>query len=394
MLVQGGDKVEKVLKGYIFRLYPTEEQKVLIEKSFGCSRYIYNYFLDKTKGKKYIKTFDYIKDLPHLSKEKEWLKEVDSCSLRCSIFNLEDALKRHNKGNAEYPKFKSKVRSRSSYRTNNITCEYKGKIYNFIEVNLKENIIKLPKLKEIKIRGYRNLDSIKGRIINATIYKEAGKYYASVCVEEYKDIPEVPIRRVIGIDVGVKELVTTSDGIIVKNMKFIDKYEKKLKGLNKWLSRCQKGSKNREKVKHKLQEVYSKLKNARKSFLHKISKEIVEENDLIITEKLKINKMVQNSRLSKKIYDVSWYELIRQLIYKSKWKGKICYQIDTYYPSSQTCNRCNHINKSVKNLKVRKWECPNCTNINDRDINASINIMWEGIKSYINFGGNIELQVK
>ena len=386
--------MEKVLKGYTFRLYPNNEQKTLIEKSFGCSRYIYNYFLDKTNSRKYIKAFDYIKDLPLLSKEKEWLKEVDSCLLRCSIFNLEDAINNYNKGNAGYPKFKSKVRSRNSYRTNNMTREYKGKIYNSIEINLKAKTIKLPKLKEIKIRGYRNLDKIDGRIINATIYKEANKYYVSVCVEEYKEIKEVPIRRVIGIDVGVKDLLATSNGTIIKNMKFIDKYEKKLKGLNRWLSRCQKGSKNREKVKCKIQKVYSKLKNARKYFLHETSKQLVEENDLIVTEKLKINKMVQNSRLSKKIYDVSWYELIRQLIYKSKWKGKICYQIDTYYPSSQTCNRCNHINKSVKNLKVRKWECPNCTNINDRDINASINIMWEGIKAYMSCIEYIELQVK
>ena len=311
--------VEKVLKGYTFRLYPSVEQKILIEKSFGCSRYIYNYFLEKTNGKKYIKTFDYIKDLPLLSKENEWLKEVDSCLLRCSIFNLEDAINNHNKGNAEYPKFKSKTKSRSSYRTNNITSVYKGKTYNSIELDLKDNIIKLPKLKEIKIRGHRNLDKIDGRIINATVYKEANKYYVSVCVEEYKEIKEVPIRRVVGIDVGVKDLFATSDGIIVKNMKFIDKYEKKIKGLNRWLSRCQKGSKNREKVKKKIQEVYSKLRNARKYFLHETSKQIVDENDLIVTEKLKINKMVQNKKLSKKIYDASWYELIRQLQYKSKW---------------------------------------------------------------------------
>jgi len=155
-------RLEKVLKGYAFRLYPNEEQKILIEKSFGCSRYIYNYFLDKTNGRKYIKKFDYIKDLPLLSKEKEWLKEVDSCLLRCSIFNLEDAINNYNKGNAEYPKFKSKEKSRSSYRTNNITREYKDKIYNSIELNLKEHTIKLPKLKEIKIRGYRNLDKIDG----------------------------------------------------------------------------------------------------------------------------------------------------------------------------------------------------------------------------------------
>ena len=204
----------------------------------------------------------------------------------------------------------------------------------------------------------------------------------------------MPIRNVIGIDLGVKDLLAISDGTIIKNMKFIDKYEKKLKGLNRWLSRCQKGSKNREKVKIKIQEVYSKLKNARKYFLHKTSKQLVEENDLIVTEKLKINKMVQNKKLSKKIYDASWYELIRQLQYKSKWNGKICYQIDTYYPSSQTCSRCGSINKNVKDLKVREWECPHCTNINNRDINASINILWEGVKVYMGSRVNTELQVK
>ena len=386
--------MEKLLKGYTFRLYPTYEQKTLIEKSFGCSRYIYNYFLNKTNGKKYIKTFDYIKDLPLLLKEKEWLKEVDSCLLRCSIFNLEDALNNYNKGNRGYPKYKSKTKSRNSYRTNNMTREYKGKIYNSIEINLKDNVIKLPKLKEMRIRGYRNLDKIEGRIINATIYKEVDKYYVSVCVEEYVETKEVPIKRVIGIDVGIKELLTTSDGTIIKNMKFIDKYEKKIKGLNRWLSRCKKGSKNREKVKKKLQEVYSKLKNARKYFLHTTSKGIVEENDLIVTEKLKINKMVQKSKLSKKIYDASWNELIRQLAYKSKWKGKICYQIDTYYPSSQMCNRCGSVNKDVKDLKVRDWECSKCNNVNNRDINASINIMWEGIKGYMSSSENKELQVK
>jgi len=373
--------VLKILKGYIFRLYPNKEQKILIEKSFGCSRYIYNHFLEKTNGKKYINASNYIKELSILSNEKEWLKEVDGCLLRCTIFNLENALNNHNKGNREYPKFKSKIKSKNSYKTNNIASVYKGKIYNSIELNLKEHTIKLPKLKEIKIRGYRNLDKIDGRILNATIYKEVDKYYVSVCVEELIEIKEVPIRSVIGIDVGLKELLATSDGTIIKNMKFIEKYERKLKGLNRWLSRCQKESKNREKVKKKIQEVYSKLKNARKYFLHKISKQLVEENELIVTEKLKINELVQNKKLSKRIYDASWHELIRQLTYKSKWAGKICYQIGTYYPSSQTCNRCGSINKNVKDLKIREWECPKCTNINNRDINASINIMWEGIKA-------------
>ena len=386
--------MKKIIRGYVFRLYPTLEQKILIEKSFGCYRYIYNYFLSRTNGKSYINTFDYIKELPSLSSTDEWLKEVDSCLLRCSIFNLEDALNAYKRGNALYPKYKSKTRNRNSYRTNNIVREYKGKVYNSISINLKDKIIKLPKLKEIKIRGYRNLQKIDGRIINATVYKEASKYYVSLCVEEYKIIEKIPIRKVVGIDVGIKELLTTSDGLVIKNNKYIEKYEQKIKGLNKWLARTKKGSKNREKVKKKLQEVYRKLKNARKHFLHETSKRIVEENDLIVTEKLKINKMVQNKHLSKKIYDASWNELIRQLTYKSKWKGKTCIPIDTYYPSSQECERCGYINKEIKDLSIRKWECDNCNNENERDINASINIMWEGVKEYIKVAEMHELQVK
>ena len=386
--------MKKIIRGYIFRLYPTLEQKVLIEKSFGCYRYIYNYFLSKTNGKSYINKFDYIKELPILSSTNEWLKEVDSCLLRCSIFNLEDALIAYKRGNALYPKYKSKTRSRNSYRTNNIVREYKGKVYNSISINLKDKTIKLPKLKEVKIRGYRNLQRIDGRIINATIYKEASKYYVSLCVEEYKKIEKQPIRKVVGIDVGIKELLTTSDGLVIRNNKYIEKYEQKIKGLNRWLARTKKGSKNREKVKAKLAEAYRKLKNARKYFLHETSKRIVEENDLIITEKLNINKMVQNKHLSKKIYDASWNELIRELIYKSKWNGKICIQIDTYYPSSQECERCGHINKKVKDLRIRKWECDNCYNENERDINASINIMWEGVKEYVGSAEMHGLQVK
>lgn len=295
--------MEKVLKGYIFRLYPNEKQKNLIEKSFGCYRYIYNYFLDKNKN--YINSFDSIKELPLLCKENEWLKEVDSCLLRCSIFNLEDSFKKYKNKLSEYPKFKSKNKSRSAYRTNNITSTYKGKIYNSIEIDLNKRVIKLPKLKEISITGYRNLTSINGRIINATIYKEAGKYYVSLCVEKYIVLPKIIPSTIVGIDLGIKDLVITSDGITIENKKYINKYERKLKGLNRWLSRSKVGSKNRYKIIKKIQVVYKKLKNARKYLLHSISNKITLDNDIIVTENLQINKMVQekNKKLSKKIYD-------------------------------------------------------------------------------------------
>jgi len=381
--------MKKIMKGYVFRLYPNDKQIELIEKSFGCSRYIYNYFLGKNKN--YINSYNVIKEIPNLIKEKEWLSEVDSCLLRCSIFNLEDSFKRYSKGLSEYPKFKSKTKTRPSYRTNNITSTYKGKTYNSISIDLENRVIKLPKLKEVKIRGYRNLNQINGKIINATIYKEAGKYYVSICVEQYITIPKLIPTKIIGIDLGIKDLIITSDGETIENKHIIEKYEKKLKGLNRWLSRSKPGSKNRYKIIKKLQTVYKKIKNARKYLIHSISKKLVTDNDIIVTEKLKINEMVQNKNLSKKIYDASWYELIRQLEYKSKWRNKKFYQIETYYPSSQICSRCGYQEKKVKDLNIRKWECPNCTNINNRDINASINIMFEGIKIYMRKG--IELQV-
>ena len=374
--------MEKILKGYVFRLYPTKEQLILIEKSIGCSRFIYNYFLNISKEEK-INAYNYIKKLPELINEYIWLKEVDSCLLRTSIFNLDNAYQKYFKETKGLPKFKSKTRSRQSYRTNNITRSYKGKTYNSIELDLNKKIIKLPKLKEVSIKGYRNLKQINGKIINATIYKEVNRYYVSICVEEYIIPPIVIPKTIIGIDLGIKNLVITSDGKVYNNQKYITKYEKKIKGLQKWLSRSQKGSKNREKIKLKLTRVYQKLKNARKYLIHQISKEITEENDIIVAEKLKISQMVKNSHFSKQIYDASWQELIRCISYKSKWKNKKFYQIDTSYPSSQICSHCGYKNKELKNLNIRNWECPKCQSENERDINASINIMNEGLRKYM-----------
>ncbi len=379
--------MEKILRGYIFRMYPNKNQQILIEKSFGTSRYIYNYFLEKSK-EYYMNAYEYIKELPSLTKENNWLKEVDGCLLRTSIFDLDNAYQKQRKERKGILKFKNKYQSRQSYRTNNIINHYKEKTYESIKLDLEKRTITLPKLKEIKIKGYRNLKRINGRIISATIYKEADKYYVSLCVEEEVITPLFIPASIVGIDVGIKELVVTSEGKIYKNQKQIKKYEEKIKGLNRWLSRAKVGSKNRYKIKKKLARTYQKLKNARKYYLHRISKEIVEEHDMIVTEKLTITNMVKNKQLSKAIYDASWNELIRQLEYKSKWLGKKLYKIETYYPSSQICNHCGYQEKKVKDLSIRKWSCHNCKNENERDLNASINIMYEGVKRYIE-----ELQV-
>ena len=371
----------KITKGYVFRMYPNENQINLIEKSFGCSRFIYNHFLSVSHN--YIDKYDCIKQLPLLERENVWLKEVDSCLFRTSIFDLEIGFKRYNNKLGSKPKFKSKNKPRQSYRTNNIRGTYKGKEYNSIEIDLNSRTIKLPKLKEVSIRGYRNLISINGRIINATIYKEAGKYYVSICVEENSFIKDVVPTKIVGIDLGIKDLVITSNGEYFGNKKYIKKYEKKLKGLNKALSRSKPGSKNRYKIKRKLQTVYKKMKNARKFLLHNISKYLTDDNDIIVCENLKVKNMVQNGHLSKAIYDASWSELVRQINYKCIWKNKRFYQVDTYYPSSQICSRCGYKESRVKDLSVRAWECPNCTNKNNRDLNASINIMFEGVKMYM-----------
>lgn len=380
--------MSSILKGYVFRMYPNIEQQTLIEKSFGISRYIYNHFLEKNLNEQCRNVYSNIKELPQLTKENSWLKEVDSCLLRNSLFDLENAYQKHNKEKKGYPQFKSKNKSRNSYRTNNITSIYKGTKYESIKLDLEARTIKLPKLKEIKIRGYRNLKEIKGRIINATIYKEANKYYVSICVEEEVIKPILTPTNIVGIDVGIKDLVITSEGKIYKNPKQIKKYENKIKGLNRWLARAKVGSKNRYKIKKKLSRVYQKLKNARKYYLHRISKELVEEHDMIVTEHLKISNMTKNKNLSKEIYDASWNELIRQIEYKTKWRGKKLYKIGTYYPSSQICNHCGYKEKKVKDLTIRKWECRKCHSENERDLNASINIMYEGVKKYME-----ELQV-
>ena len=223
--------MEKILRGYIFRMYPNKNQQILIEKSFGTSRYIYNYFLEKSK-EYYMNAYEYIKELPSLTKENNWLKEVDGCLLRTSIFDLDNAYQKQRKERKGILKFKNKYQSRQSYRTNNIINHYKEKTYESIKLDLEKRTITLPKLKEIKIKGYRNLKRINGRIISATIYKEADKYYVSLCLEEEVITPLFIPASIVGIDVGIKELVVTSEGKIYKNQKQIKKYEEKIKGLN------------------------------------------------------------------------------------------------------------------------------------------------------------------
>ena len=370
---------------YKFRMYPNDEQKVLINKNFGCSRFIYNYYLTYIKEHKYMNAKACIDHyIKYLKKEYLFLNEVDSILIRKTLFNLEDAFKRFFNKQACYPNYKSKYR-KSSYNTSAIYRIYKDKQYCNIELDLNLKKIKLPKVKWIIIKGYRKLKEIKGRIINATISRESnGKYYVSIVFElpilnqEY-----VVPRNIIGLDLGIKKLITLSNGVSFDNNKYILKYEKRIKRLQRNLSRKIKKSKNYYKCKQQLAILHSKLKNARNYYLHKITKEITDNNDIIVTETLKTKIMLKNKSLSKSIQDASFYEIIRQLQYKSKNKGKYFYQIDDFYPSSQTCSVCGNIDSKYKDLNERKYECCNCQNIIDRDLNASINIMFEGLKLHM-----------
>ena len=370
---------------YKFRLYPNDNQKQLLNKSFGCGRFVYNYYLSKIKNDEYINAYSCIKYYTSKLKfEKTFLQEVDSIIIRKSLFSLENNLKRYYENNFGYPKFKSKY-SKNSYTTSAVYGSYYNHKYCNIELDLDNKEIKLPKLKRIKIRGYRTLKNIFGKIINATISREAnGKYYVSVLYEQeiINDKISNPT-SIVGIDIGIKKLLTLSDGLTIDNNKYIEKYEKRIKRCQRELARKIKRSKNYYKCKKKLAILHSKLKNARKYYLHKITKKITDNYSIIVCEKLQTKNMIVKKELSKQITDASFSEILRQLEYKARFKGKYFYQIDSYYPSSQVCSVCNTKDSKYKNLNKRIYECSNCGNSLDRDYNSSVNIMFEGLKLFM-----------
>ena len=368
-------------RAYKFRMYLTDSQKILVHKTFGCCRFVYNHFLNKCKENGYQKAYDMCKELKELVVEYPFLKEVDSCSLRNSIFNLEDSYKNFFSKRNGYPVFKNKF-SKQSYRTTCIKSSYKSNNYSNIEIDLKNKKIKLPKLGLVSIRGYRNLDSINGNIMNATIERDTtNKYYVSVVVEETEFIREkVKPTSIVGIDLGIKDLVITSDGEKYSNPKEILKREKQLKRIQKKLSRQVRGSNNYNKTKIRLARIHSKIKNSRKHNIVTIVNKIVKEHDIIVSEKLNVKGISSNHHLAKAVLDASFNKICELLKWKTKLQGKYYYQVDTYYPSSKTCSHCGSKTEVTNNLSIRNWECTNCGNKNDRDINASINIMFEGLR--------------
>jgi putative transposase len=359
-----------MFRAYKYRISPTNSQKELIAKHIGSSRFVYNLALE-TKTAAYLGSkhnfspFDLIKQIPELKKECEWLKEVNSQSLQQSIQNMDIAFKKFFKG-AGFPKYKSKHKGKQSFSIpQNVIVE--------------NNLLIIPKFKEgIDIVLHRE---IKGTIKSATIsVTPTGKYFVSILVDTNTEIPiKAPIKEntTIGVDLGIKTFLVTSNGLEIENPKYLRKAQSKLKYVQR------KYSKNKgNRTKQRLVLLHEKVVNKRKDFLHKTSTKLIRENQTIALETLSVKNMVKNHNLAQAINDVSWSTFVNMLEYKADWYGKNILRIGKWSPSSKTCSNCGSINKELT-LKDREWTCKGCNSVLDRDVNAAINIKSFALKNIL-----------
>ena len=359
-----------MLKSYKYKIIPNEEQKVLLNKHFGSIRFIYNYFLNERKqeyetNKQTINYYDNAKSLTELKKQEEysWLNEINSQSLQASLKNLDDAYNGFFKKRTKFPKFKSK-HTKNSFKVPQAVKIENGKL-------------RIRKFKDpIDIVLHR---TFSGTIKQCTISKTpTDEYFVSILVEtEHKKLEKTG--KSIGIDLGLKDFVITSDGYKYKNNRYTKTYQTKLKKAQQHLSRKKKGSNKYKEQKLKVAKLHKKITNSRLDNLHKVSTELIKKYDTIILEDLNIKGIMQNHKLAKHIADVSWSKFIELLTYKAEWNDKQIVKIDRFFPSSKTCNCCGYINQNLK-LDMREWTCPSCNTKLDRDLNASKNILKEGYK--------------
>ena len=359
----------KIYKAYKFRIYPTENQIEFFNKQFGGTRFVYNYFLHQkdTQFKETGKSDSYYKQTKTLSnmkkqKEFEWLKEVNSQSCQAALQNLDAAYLRFFKKLAAFPRF-TKKKGHQSF------C-----VPQFFKIL--EDGITIPKLKsKIKCKFHRN---VEGDIKSLTISKtSSNKYFVSILTEQENTYKITNNRLSIGIDLGIKDFVNCSDGTKYK-LPNITKKLKEIKKLQHFLSKKQKDSKRREKLRLKIARKCEKITNSRLDFQHKLSNKLTNEYQTICLETLRVKNMMKNHRLARVICEASWYTFINMLQYKGSWKGCEIVQIDQFYPSSKTCSKCNWKKEDLK-LSERSWVCPNCGTEHDRDINAAKNILTYGL---------------
>ena len=352
---------------YKYRIYPNMAQKEYFSRVFGCVRFFYNKSLSdmceiyKSTGKnENITPASYKEDYP-------FLKEVDSLALCNAQLNRNAAFKAFFKKQSSFPKYKSK-RNDQSYTTNN---------QGSVKFSSNDRYISIPKCPRIRIKKHRNF---KGEIKSITVSKTTDeKHYISLLVEENTECINI-CDNAIGLDLGIKELIIDSNGNKYKNHKYLTKSQNKLAKEQRKLSHMVKGSNNRNKQRIKVARLHKKIENQRNDYLHKLSRHIIDENQIICIEDLKVKNMTRSNKLARSINDASWTKFVSMLIYKANWYGNVIVKVPTNYPSSQLCSCCNYQNPLTKDLRVRKWTCPQCGSVHDRDKNTKKNILRKGIE--------------
>lgn len=362
-----------IYKSYEFQIYPTKQQKVQLEKTFYCVRYVYNYYIDKTNKEKESKNLKFnfqecCDDLDELKKEKKFLNEVDPISLTMTLRFLNFAYRNYYRGIKNHPKFKSSKYHSYRYSTKNFN--------DSIKIN--ENYIEIPNIGPIR---YKPKHAIEGTIFQATVKHEPdNRYYITLLYYCEKPNQLNKSQKAIGIDVGLKHFAVISNGQKIANPKYFDQNMKKLAKANRLLSRRVEGSSNWEKQRIKVGRIQKHITKQRKDFINKLTTQLINDYDIICVETLDILNMVKKGNWARQIEDASWREFIRQLEYKADWYGKKVIKVNHHYPSSQICSNCRCKNNEIKKLSIRKWICPHCGKELDRDINAAINILNEGLR--------------